>query len=59
MLSTPLRQMLSTPLIVLMALVGLLLLLACANLAGLFWHARRLASTKWRCAFAWARGALG
>jgi putative ABC transport system permease protein len=33
--STPLRQMLSTPLIVLMAMVGLLLLLACANLAGL------------------------
>jgi predicted permease len=33
--STPLRQTLSTPLIVLMAIVGLLLLLACANLAGL------------------------
>jgi predicted permease len=33
--STPLRQMLSTPLIVLMAMVGVLLLLACANLAGL------------------------
>ena len=33
--STPLRQTLSTPLTVLMALVGLLLLLACANLAGL------------------------
>ena len=32
---TPLRQMLSTPLTVLMATVGLLLLLACANLAGL------------------------
>jgi putative ABC transport system permease protein len=33
--STPLRAMLSTPLVVLMAMVGLLLLLACANLAGL------------------------
>jgi len=33
--STPLRQTLSTPLIVLMSMVGLLLLLACANLAGL------------------------
>jgi putative ABC transport system permease protein len=33
--STPLTQMLSTPLKVLMAIVGLLLLLACANLAGL------------------------
>jgi putative ABC transport system permease protein len=33
--STPLTQMLSTPLTVLMAMVGLLLLLACANLAGL------------------------
>jgi len=33
--STPLRATLSTPLIVLMAMVGLLLLLACANLAGL------------------------
>jgi predicted permease len=33
--STPLRQTLSTPLIVLMAMVGVLLLLACANLAGL------------------------
>ncbi len=32
---TPVRQMLSTPLTVLMATVGLLLLLACANLAGL------------------------
>ena len=32
---TPLSQMLSTPLRVLMATVGLLLLLACANLAGL------------------------
>ena len=32
---TPLSQMLSTPLTVLMATVGLLLLLACANLAGL------------------------
>jgi predicted permease len=34
-MSTPLRATLSTPLIVLMAMVGLLLLLACANLAGL------------------------
>jgi len=34
-LSTPLRETLSTPLIVLMAMVALLLLLACANLAGL------------------------
>jgi len=33
--STPLSQMISTPLKVLMATVGLLLLLACANLAGL------------------------
>ena len=33
--TTPLSQMLSTPLSVLMATVGLLLLLACANLAGL------------------------
>jgi len=33
--STPLTQMLSTPLTVLMATVGLLLLLTCANLAGL------------------------
>ncbi len=33
--TTPLSQMLSTPLTVLMATVGLLLLLACANLAGL------------------------
>jgi predicted permease len=33
--STPLSQMLSTPLTVLMATVGLLLLLACANLTGL------------------------
>jgi putative ABC transport system permease protein len=33
--TTPLGQMLSTPLTVLMATVGLLLLLACANLAGL------------------------
>jgi predicted permease len=33
--STPVSQMLSTPLTVLMATVGLLLLLACANLAGL------------------------
>jgi putative ABC transport system permease protein len=33
--ATPLSQMLSTPLKVLMATVGLLLLLACANLAGL------------------------
>src|SRR5580658_2428847 len=33
--STPLSQMLSTPLTVLVATVGLLLLLACANLAGL------------------------
>ncbi len=33
--TTPLRQMLSTPLTVLMATVGLLLILACANLAGL------------------------
>ncbi len=33
--STPLSQMLSTPLTLLMATVGLLLLLACANLAGL------------------------
>lgn len=33
--TTPLIQMLSTPLTVLMATVGLLLLLACANLAGL------------------------
>jgi len=33
--STPLSQMLSTPLTVLMATVGLLMLLACANLAGL------------------------
>jgi putative ABC transport system permease protein len=33
--STPLSQMLSTPLTVLMATVGLLLALACANLAGL------------------------
>jgi len=33
--STPVSQMLSTPLAVLMATVGLLLLLACANLAGL------------------------
>ncbi|HEY2822345.1 MAG TPA: ABC transporter permease [Candidatus Acidoferrum sp.] len=34
-ISTPVTQMLSTPLIVLMATVSLLLLLACANLAGL------------------------
>jgi predicted permease len=34
-ISTPVTQMLSTPLKVLMATVGLLLLLACANLAGL------------------------
>jgi predicted permease len=34
-ISTPLTQMLSTPLTVLMATVGVLLLLACANLAGL------------------------
>ena len=34
-IATPLTQMLSTPLKVLMAMVGLLLLLACANLAGL------------------------
>jgi predicted permease len=34
-ITTPLTQMLSTPLRVLMATVGLLLLLACANLAGL------------------------
>jgi len=34
-ISTPLTQMLSTPLTVLMATAGLLLLLACANLAGL------------------------
>jgi putative ABC transport system permease protein len=33
--STPLHQTLSTPLVVLMAMVALLLLLACANLAGL------------------------
>jgi putative ABC transport system permease protein len=33
--TTPLSQMLSTPLTVLMSTVGLLLLLACANLAGL------------------------
>jgi putative ABC transport system permease protein len=33
--TTPVSQMLSTPLTVLMATVGLLLLLACANLAGL------------------------
>jgi putative ABC transport system permease protein len=33
--ATPLSQMLSTPLTVLMATVGLLMLLACANLAGL------------------------
>jgi predicted permease len=33
--TTPLTQMLSTPLTLLMATVGLLLLLACANLAGL------------------------
>ena len=33
--STPVSQMLSTPLTVLLATVGLLLLLACANLAGL------------------------
>jgi len=33
--TTPLSQMLSTPLTVLMATVGLLMLLACANLAGL------------------------
>jgi predicted permease len=33
--STPLRAMLSSPLLVLMVVVGLLLLLACANLAGL------------------------
>jgi predicted permease len=33
--ATPLSQMLSTPLTALMATVGLLLLLACANLAGL------------------------
>jgi ABC-type antimicrobial peptide transport system permease subunit len=33
--STPLRETLSTPVIVLMAMVGLLLLLACANLTGL------------------------
>jgi putative ABC transport system permease protein len=33
--STPLSEGLSTPLMVLMAMVGLLLLLACANLAGL------------------------
>ncbi|HVM76456.1 MAG TPA: ABC transporter permease [Candidatus Saccharimonadales bacterium] len=33
--TTPLSQMLSTPLTVLMATVGLLLLLTCANLAGL------------------------
>ena len=33
--TTPLSQMLSTPLAVLMATVGLLMLLACANLAGL------------------------
>jgi putative ABC transport system permease protein len=33
--STPLRASLSTPLIVLMVMVGLLLLLTCANLAGL------------------------
>jgi predicted permease len=32
---TPLRMTVSTPLVVLMAMVGLLLLLACANLAGL------------------------
>jgi predicted permease len=34
-ITTPLSQMLSTPLTVLMATVGVLLLLACANLAGL------------------------
>jgi len=34
-IATPLSQMLSTPLTVLMATVGLLMLLACANLAGL------------------------
>ena len=33
--STPLREILATPLVVLMGLVGLLLLLACSNLAGL------------------------
>jgi putative ABC transport system permease protein len=33
--STPLRETLSTPVTVLMAMVGLLLLLACANLTGL------------------------
>ncbi|HTM39068.1 MAG TPA: ABC transporter permease [Terriglobales bacterium] len=33
--STPLRAMLSTPLVVLMGVVGLLLVLACTNLAGL------------------------
>jgi putative ABC transport system permease protein len=32
---TPLRETLTTPLIILMAMVGLLLLLTCANLAGL------------------------
>ena len=34
-LSTPLRQMLRTPLLVLMAIASLVLLIACANLAGL------------------------
>lgn len=34
-ISTPLRQMLRTPLLALMVIVGLVLLIACANLAGL------------------------
>jgi len=34
-ISTPLRQMLRTPLLALMVIVGLVLLIACANMAGL------------------------
>ena len=52
-----LRQKLGTPLWVLMALTGAVLLLACANLANCCSRALRCVSAKWRSAWRSAPGA--
>ena len=44
------------PLIVLMSIVGLVLLIACANVPIFCWRAPRPVRKRWRCAWRWGRG---